>query len=224
MARLIEHYGRWNGNRLISRKAPQYCELSAMAVYVMINQTYLTSNIAKCWRKAHLSQDLRQYLTTKFKWKVSVPDLIWWKVIEPVIQKYKESDKIRINKIIYERFPHNHNNNKIDTKIEDKCAHCNKEVEDTDHIIWYESSIRQQMRDTMMSNIKTTCYKYSCGDTILKALQLGMNAWLQQESIPDITIETPNASNDNVKAYQEQSEIGWNQIFRGRIIYLFFYF
>jgi hypothetical protein len=197
--------------------APKYSEFPATSVYVTINYTYTTSNIAKTWRKAHLSQDLRQYLIKKYKWKPNVPDHIWWKLVEPVIRKYKENDKIRINKILYERLPHNHNNNKIDNEIEDKCKQCDEEYEDTDHIIRCKSSNRQIMRDTMMRDISTICEKYACRETIGQAMNLGLNAWLNNETVPDIKKELPNATNNIIKAYNEQSEIGWNQIFRGRI-------
>lgn len=52
---------------------------------------------------------------------------------------------------------------------------------------------------------------------IATAITMGIKAWMEQTELPKIVDGVPNASNTMKKAFKEQTAIGWNQIFRGRI-------
>lgn len=59
-----------------------------------------------------------------FKWSHNTPDKVWWKIIGNPIKNIEESDRRRIQKLIFKRLPTNHMLHKIDEEIKDLCPDC----------------------------------------------------------------------------------------------------
>lgn len=98
-AQLNAEADEW-ATRAESCKAPLHHKFPANSIQLEINDQIITSDHAWIWRKATLSQDFREYMGRTYKWKSSAPDKIWWKIMGPALDKFKESDRT-IQKIIY---------------------------------------------------------------------------------------------------------------------------
>jgi hypothetical protein len=53
--------------------------------------------------------------------------------------------------------------------------------------------------------------------TVSAVFLLGIHAWIDGHNIPDPTKHFPNASRDLIKAFNQQTEIGWRHVMKGRL-------
>ncbi len=135
-------------------RPPEYYKFPANSIDLIINNQAITSDHGDIWRKATLSQDLWEYMTKSFKWRSTTPDTVWWKIIGPALDKFRESDRTRIQKLIFKRLPTNHMMNMIDEDIEDVCPECGNDGEDINHLLRCKSPRRQIIREQLVDKFK----------------------------------------------------------------------
>jgi hypothetical protein len=129
---------------------PDYYKFPASKVNIYINNIAITSNTSNIWRRAHLSQDFREYITKRHKWKINTAAKIWWKIIGVALEKFSFNDQIRIQKVMFDRLPTNHHANKLDAEVEDKCKDCEMLIEDVNHVFKCKSAKRVAIRETIL--------------------------------------------------------------------------
>jgi hypothetical protein len=94
----------------------------------------------------------------------------------------------------------------------DHCSLCKTPQEDFHHILRCHHPTRTKWRTKMLASLQKQCYALKTDPTLLQILLTGITDWLH---------DTPPAPTDYPPQYEtlirEQSTIGWNQIFQGRV-------
>jgi ribonuclease HI/exonuclease III len=98
------------------------------------------------------------------------------------------------------------------------CSRANLTPETVDHLFLCEFTERRRAILDRFQSFYSTLREWKTSTHIIRALQTGSLAWIEGQPIPDAdTLMLPNTMLGRLirQAYQEQSELGWNVLFRG---------
>jgi hypothetical protein len=98
------------------------------------------------------------------------------------------------------------------------CRLCTNYIECNKHIIQCTScNKREKLRKQYIHNLQTEMIKMGTNSTTIRVISAHLRAWFQETSPPDMNEIAPEASYQLQQAVKEQTSIGWDQWFRGRI-------
>ncbi len=206
------------GKRLKNKYICPYYELPASKIMLYINNTAITAGYKYFMRNAYLSQDLRSYMIKKFGWKPDIPDKIWWQPHGMAHKSLHNPGATRIKKWIFNHLPTNSRQKIIHKHGEATCQACGCNEEDDNHIVRCHCITRQKIRKDWIEAL----YHYldSTSNTpkeVTRCIMRGVSSWLLHQESPQIESISYLASESLKKAYNEQTEIGWDHFLRGRI-------
>ena len=171
----------------------------------------ITRNIAKELRYAWTSQDLREYMTDKFKWKKTTADLIDWYSHGSTLQSYDYYQHLFCVKLIHERLPVL--GEKFTASPDKTCPCCTICDETTSH--YMKCNLNPHTVDELRDGLKPVFNKHDV-DPILRIFIYMATAHqpITQEILEDLhpIIDFSPYS----ELLLEQDEIGWNQLLLGR--------
>jgi hypothetical protein len=191
-----------------------YCELTANAATLWIDNQPITSKVKTCVRTAHLSKPLLTHLMQKLAVNQQTLDHIWWDVHGKAIKVLPSRDRMRIQKFIHKRWATNHREAKYYNHRTSVCSVCDHQDEDEDHILRCHADSRKKIREDLRDELNEFLMQPHTPESIRKSLTAGILAWLNEGEIP---APDGDASLELLKAYRVQGEIGWDQALRGRI-------
>ena len=199
------------------RDLGEYLQFPASKLMLYINNRPITSKYKESLKSAYLSQGLRKHMITQFVWKDHIPDNIWWAIHGKGLKILSFNDRMRIQKFIHNRMATNYRQSKYCSYITDKCTMCSHSVEKEDHILKCLSPSRQGIREEWISSLRRFLMNDHTHPVVCIAIISGVQAWLDNKAPPKIHILIPNASTHLIKAYEQQTEIGWDHFVRGRL-------
>jgi hypothetical protein len=194
-----------------------YQEFPENKASLLINGEHITSKCTQRLRIAFLSQPLRQHMTRRFKWHSSVPDMVWWSAHGKALKILSHNDRMRLQKFIHDHLPTNHHQHKIAEHIEDKCAECHLNGEDDDHVLRCRAAGREVIRTKWLQELSTFLRGEHTPQAVHDAILGGLEAWLNNNTIPTLESLVPDASKTLERAYRNQTTIGWRHFVRGRM-------
>jgi hypothetical protein len=192
-------------------------ELPHKQVSIYINDKMVTSNYTKHLSEAFVSEPARKHIENINGWRHNEFNLVWWEPVGKAIEKYSGNPQLMLQKYINNRLPTNKRESKYYKYIEEGCHLC-QQLETQDHILQcrycekrctnraqfiidLKSFLQQSYLEADSIRVITNCTQaYLQGDDTPTALQLGI--------VNNTTL---------LRAFEEQSAIGWNNWFRGRI-------
>jgi hypothetical protein len=129
-----------------------------------------------------------------------------------------EGQQTSILKFIHERIPCNLRESKYYEYRSPMCRMCNNYIECQNHILCCKNcQNRQKLRKNYLMKLQNMMITMGTNSTVIRVLLAYINAWLNQTESPIMEDIAPEASDTLRKAVQEQTSIGWDQWFRGRI-------
>jgi hypothetical protein len=98
------------------------------------------------------------------------------------------------------------------------CTLCENVIEDQAHVLRCKNCPeREKIRDIFKKDLLRLLVNTNTDTAITRVLTSTINAWLNQAPIPSVEILVPDASETLKEAIQFQQEIGWENIFKGRL-------
>jgi hypothetical protein len=140
--------------------------------------------------------------------------ILWWPILSKVTNTYNYHDRMRIIKYNHNELYTKEKENLHDDTISPICPCCINCIETSNHIMTCESRIKS--RQTLLDNIHK-CIKTNIKDDILcEVLYTGIST-----SITRTQPKPPREISQDVSQYleeacQQQSQIGWDQMCKGR--------
>ena len=195
-----------------SMKHRKYHVLEGTKVLVRINNNPITSNLQPALRQAALSQNLREYLESKYDWTTNTIDDIDWEVLHSALKTYNEDDQLRIQKFSSQLLPVNAKLYRIDNQRNRTCPACETEKESCEHLLECEHPSRDQIWDQLNSDLGKFHKKHKT-DPVLKEILSKNKLAIRFDTRP----EDQDVPEDYEQLYSTQSAIGWRQLFYGRV-------
>jgi len=173
-----------------------------------------TAQIPQLLRRAATEQKLLEYLRKRYGWSTAVCNSIDWEAHHLAIKRNNKR-RIQITKLIYDLVP----TNKIvfrDNPKRQRCPGCsNCPLEDRDHVLQCGEKKREAWRAQAILQLEQICQALHSDPTLTKILIQGLHNWLYQLS--DLGPEPSKFPTKYSRLLQEQRNIGWRQVFSGRL-------
>ena len=183
--------------------------LPSCPAMISIRGISVTSNIFKQLIRAYVEPRYIGHLQDKFKWNDSEVNIIAWKCLALAIQRIDRS--VLITKICNDYLPTHQHLNKIGYYRSNKCPLC-KADETTEHIIRCPAHSRTQWRCGLLNKLRETMKFRHTHDDLSETLTTIIATWMEH-GIVDVN-KFPDKYHN---AINSQQNIGWNQLFMGRI-------
>ena len=198
------------------KRKEDYTQLPNTKAMLYIEGEPTTSKEALLLRRAYLSQNLRQYIIGREKWKEQTPDLVWWEAHKRSIQRLNPTDRTRIQKFIHRALPTNKKLNDQDKDHPIRCPSCT-EIETNDHVFQCKNQKRQSIRGKTTKKMRQNFSKYNVHIKIQECIIAGIQGWLTMGK-KEINDEELSFAPEGAirKAVEDQNEIGWDNFYRGR--------
>jgi hypothetical protein len=185
---------------------------------ITLHGKVITANRTKILRDAFQSIQLREYLKTSNYWNDCQIEKIWWKVHEKSLQTLSQGKKFIITKFIHSQLPWNHRNNVMYKYKPPYWTLCDIINEDQAHVLRCQKCPeRAKIREKFKTDLLRLLVNTNTDTAITRVLTATISAWLNQAPIPSVTELIPDASEALRQAVQFQKEIGWENIFKGRL-------
>ncbi len=179
----------------------------------------ITGNHKLHIREASLLPPLRTYIQQRNSWTDTTWDLVDWTSHGRCLSTYPKSQQLTLTKFLHRWLPVGHQLAKLNSTNPSACGACNAADETDDHIC----QCPQEEANTLRTTARTALIKSlnSCGTdpTIRTLLTYGIGEWLDQHT-KHVDMEPPEEHPfryELLTAIAAQNEIGWDQIFRGRL-------
>jgi hypothetical protein len=172
----------------------------------------VSSNHAIHLRESYLSIPVRAHINNMNNWNNEQFDLVWWDAHEKALSKFSNNPLLLLKKYLDNRLPTNRRENKYHKYIAEGCYLC-KEAETQAHILQCKfCEQRTTARRQFIIDIKSFMNQTYLSIDTIQVISSCLFAWLNQEEIP--TVEYNEML---LRAYKEQTELGWENWFKGRL-------
>lgn len=195
----------------------EYTAPSACKASLYINDQPITNKYRESLRRAYDSQDLGEYMQSKYHWDDRTIDDIWWNGHDRALRRLSHADRQIIQKFNFHHLPTLRREQFKNRDIPHTCPHCHTaNVEDDDHILLCTSPLRMKAKyhwDQVVSEYLSREYTPLA---VKQALMLGFHHWLLNQPIPNIETTFGHLPLAVKAAYKAQTAIGWDHMIRGR--------
>jgi ribonuclease HI/Zn finger protein HypA/HybF involved in hydrogenase expression len=199
------------------RNIPKNINLPSDNAIFCIKGKQITSHRTKTIRNAHQSMNLREYMKKANNWKEDQIEKIWWKIHEKSLLNISEGKRLIIQKSLHNQLPCNERTIVMYEYKPPYCSLCINVVEDQAHVL---RCPKCPSRSILRKKFKKDLHRYltnsQVNSTTSRVLTFTLNAWLDKNQLPKLNELAPDASQHLKQAYNFQSTIGWEQMFRGR--------
>ena len=181
----------------------------ACPVHFDLSNSTVTSKLPNKIRRSWNNSKLKEHIAKTNNWTPQTTKTVDWNLHKRSLSK-QIGKKIHYCKLVHDILPTNSFLSKYEPTKLSNCARCQYEHEDRDHIIkcpssdiWFKNLILQlQMKMKMLQT-----------EPALQSLFLqGLKAWRNINTLP-----VSHLPRELREVLQEQDNIGWRQIFNGRI-------
>jgi hypothetical protein len=158
-------------------------------------------------RLAKSEGPLRLYIMRKYSWTDAHMELIDWKALTQSLNR-KRDREVALVKLLAEVTPTAMITNRYSGSQSSKCPRCHTDDETIDH------AVCQQWRAALLTHLRVVCTTSLHSRLALVDVLLdGLTCWFNHEQLDcnDYPASLHTLIND-------QNTIGWNQLFRGRMV------
>ncbi len=169
------------------------------------------------------SPDIFSYWQQRYNWTLSQTASIDIAGTRAAISKLCPATNRRIQKLRCGWLPVNSRESRIDPDRLPGCSACSPSgilVETVDHIFQCPSQSRRHLILSRFAEFSTELRKLKTSRCIIDAISIGALAWVTGQPVPSIEdLHLPQSEIGRLTsiAFYEQSQLGWNTLFRGFI-------
>ena len=164
------------------------------------------SAIQKVYARELLASTVRQW----YGWTAQQYEQVHWVAHEKVINRHKMR-RTHVVKLIHDILPTNKIRHRDDPTIAATCPLCSGGVEDRDHILRCPHPERVAWRDQFLVGLEKRCTELETDAGVEEGLLNGLYHWFQCDKWTPAELDAATA------AERAQHELGWRQIFNGRM-------
>ena len=200
-----------DADRLTSRyRAPRDLQLNIIPAitgnaYVSIMENTIMSNFVSELRQVVSLTALEKYLSDKYSWSALIYNNIDWTAHYTCIKKSSMPHKFII---IHGWLPIRNIAHSYHTKYDAKCPSCSHDTEDIINFLWCPTC--QEWKTSLLTRLAQYFSHTSTQPALANLLQECLCQWLHTD-IPAFL----NPSPQHTKLLTQQSQLGWDQLFRG---------
>ena len=165
--------------------------------------------------------DLRSYYQDRYDWSADQYEMVDETGIRQAMSKLKGGAKRRVQQLRCGWLPVNRRVARTDPDRHDGCPACTPtgELEETvDHIFQCPQRVRRTAMLKGLEGLHDKFREWKTAYCIIGALTAGATAWIEGRDIPPVeSLQLPDTDVGRLtgKAYVEQTQLGWNVLFRG---------
>jgi hypothetical protein len=170
----------------------------------------ISTDIERTIRHSASTRDLRDYMTTKYQWKDDTADHIDWTAHAAALLNFPTNQRKTITQLIHKWLPVNGHPGRHQSTRNKMCPHCQRDIESQNHFLICDttkSDWNSQLANTVCSELTETS-QIPLRTILIWALTECRNT--------NKTLPTTANKPQRTQLIREQSEIGWNQILKGR--------
>ena len=183
---------------------------------VLINKDY-----KRAINNALFADEMRAYLMKKYEWNRGTFQKIDWSSMEGAVDKLHGLHKVTVLKLLHFWQPTGKyvHRNEGDSFGSVKCCHC--DTLDTHlHYMACKSDYFREARSFAWKRFCESMKKYKKEESLLRAIWIGIQHWIYgdfHESLPQGEDITEVEYEALVRAFNAQTEIGWEHFLTGRV-------
>jgi hypothetical protein len=182
-------------------------KVSTRHVHLKIGDIFITRESQRWLMETSGKIPIQKYYQDKYGWKKQTFDLIDWELQRQVLNSYELNDQKRILKFVHGWLPTNSQLHRERQSTSPRCPLCHYIQEDEIHLF---QCLHPMQKETIMEIQKSL----KQDSDINKAVQ----NLIVEAVIGSITTSgSHHDANRQCKFLQDQAEIGWQQVLRGRI-------
>jgi hypothetical protein len=202
----------------LKEKSKKPIQLPGDRIQLLINDKPVTSHHSKTITNNFHSIQMHKFFKDKYKWSDNTMEGIWWEVHGKTILTFTDRQQTTIQKFLHDRLPTNYRENKYYEYRSAMCYGCKNYIECNNHILQCpKCKTKIKLRKSYIQNLTNLMIKMGTNSTTIRVLISHTRAWLEDLEMPNMSEIAPEASLELIKAVEEQTKIGWDQWFRGRI-------
>ena len=165
--------------------------------------------------ESYTSQAMTNYLLGKKKWTVEMLDLIWLPIHEKTLLRFQPPARQIIQKYNFNQWATNVREAKLHGFRSPQCETCGLCDDTTDHIIQCPCEERNKCRATLWSDLEKLLDTPDTPTGVKNCMYAGLRSWIENKDPPPFHQIEPQGSALLRTAYEEQTNLGWNQVSRG---------
>jgi Reverse transcriptase (RNA-dependent DNA polymerase) len=193
-------------------------DLPSLKSTILINGLQVTSNHTTILRDLFTSIKLRKHLQESNNWDHQTMSTIWWKPSGAVLASCSPGEQKTIIKYLHKRWACNRKENRYYGFISPFCKLCDDFIECQEHILQCPKCVlRQQSRDTYLTDLRRYMEATHTNSLTCNVIITHLTNWLNNDPQQDMRTIAPEASFTIQQAVTEQTRIGWDHWFKGRI-------
>jgi len=181
--------------------------------HLQISQQVITRNLQTTLRDAATRDTYFDYLQNKFEWSLEPNIAVHWQLLKIALPRFNHTEKKTIIKFSHEWLPLQDRYHVKSASADHFCPSCQQSQETVQHFLTCPHPTRQVVWKELHQQI----LKYSTTHMISTQLQdliaYGLYHGRQAEPPFAISISNPNLQ----KIFDEQQQLGWQQLYYGRL-------
>jgi hypothetical protein len=183
------------------------------AAQLKINDIAITRNSHKWLTNTAGKIPIRQYYRDRFGWTERTFEQISWDTQMSVLRQYKPDDQTRIIKFVHGWLPTQHQKFKEGAALSPRCKLCSALLEDNMHMLQCSHAKMKDIQDKVVTHLMKQ-HQENGDSELINIMEIGLlKSTGSSEWKPDGTA----ISQKWKRGIAEQNEIGWKQIYYGRI-------
>jgi hypothetical protein len=192
--------------------------LPTRQVLVTMNGLQISAGYTTILRDAYTSINLRKHLRTSNNWDEHILETLWWKPCGDELLCRPQGEHKTLIKYLHNRLPCNRKQHRYYGYISNTCSSCGNVEETQNHIMQCKNCIiRTEQRKMYIYDLNRYLIDSHTNTETRVVIVQFLTAWLNQQPLPDIEVLIPEASRTLKRAVSEQTAIGWDHWFKGRL-------
>ena len=159
-------------------------------------------------------EPLKQYLCTTHGWSDADFAAIDWKSYTIALSRFKKSQRSTLLKYLHGWLATNNRKKKVGRCVDDKCLLCG-EPETNYHVFYCEDREMSDKRSSLWREAQQKLEKYMTTEAV-EAIKIGCTQDKVADGVQQSEFFVTNS--DELSAYSRQFQIGWKQIYLGRMV------
>jgi hypothetical protein len=191
-------------------KRPIIPRLPHNRVQLHLSNKVISSKLKQSIRDAFTVPPYMEYLKKRNHWSSECLATIDWTAYNQAVSRFS-SQRVQITKLCNDLLPTSRWANRYDSLTSEHCLHCG-EPEDRDHLVRCTFEPRLKWRKELLTQLRKTHDDPLVNPYLVDILHDGLHSWLTYTQID--TAQYPRRYHQLI---EEQTAIGWRQLFNGHL-------
>lgn len=187
---------------------PLHFEMEGLSLWHDSRKIY--SNFNECIRKIYYDLKAREIIKVKYLWQDYQYDLIDWKALQSASNLLPRASMIRMSKLVTSTLPIGENMELRQEWKESFCPRCHHPVETPSHIFHCPCLRSRKLHKISLMELNLWMIKMHTPELLRLQIIHCVSLWLTENEVP--------LDDEMLLPIREQTEIGWNHLFEGRVV------